>query len=76
LQHQVGDLVWDRDEQDLGILLKIWTEEELIKAGEEYTDYHYEIYFPASEYRDRYRKIEYMKQNLVEVLVYGRPSNR
>jgi hypothetical protein len=68
--HKVGDLVWNFSEDGVGILVKIWTEIELMEAGENYLEYHYEVYFPISDYRDRFKEIDidYLKQSLIGVL--------
>lgn len=75
-EHKIGDLVWDAVECELGILVKIWTKKELKEAKEDYLEYIYEICFIESGSRDRYREIDGMKENLVEVLLNGRPQDR
>jgi hypothetical protein len=70
--HKVGDLVFDSGELELGVIIKIWTAEEIREAGLDYDDYIYEIYFPESGERDRWNSVDDLKRNLVKRLAQYR----
>lgn len=54
MNHEVGDLVWDEHDAEIGVIVKIWTKEEIHEQGLEYDEYLYQVYFPTSGF-DRFR---------------------
>lgn len=58
-KHQVGDLVFyeNAHESELGVVIKIWTREEI----KDYFEFDHEVYFPESNTRDRFRSITISK---------------
>lgn len=69
-EHRVGDLIYDWAYKDFGIITKIWTIEELKKAGKRPPYYTIEVKFPNNRVMpvDRYtpETIEKFKSEMRE----------